>query len=926
MRTPQSGLSTEATVDSVHPTLPRWVAGSEHGRSIPEAIGRYRVGERLGQGGVGTVHAGHDDGLGRDVAIKFVPCAPGSKTATRVLREARALARLSHPGVVHVYDYGRLDGSVYIVMELVEGQTLQRWLETASPWRTRLSLYAAIGRGLSAAHAAGIVHRDFKPSNVVVDPEGRPHILDFGLARIDAEADLPRDGSPQKARTEEGLTREGDVMGTPRFMSPEQWRGEEVDARTDQFSFCVSLFQALLGEWPYTPEALMTAEPGRAPAIAGVASSAVPGGVRRALERGLAFTPDERWPSMDALLDELLRPLQRRKWAWAVGGAAVVALGLGGLWMNREDLEARCAAARGGLAWTDAERAPVRESFDATGLGYAGGTFAFVDRRLGGFADAWVEASEVTCLERARGESTTRQHADRQACLDEHRVRFRQTLGVLAEVDAKTLANAPEAARGLPDPSRCRDASTAAEVDEAVRDAVARADVLRRAARLEEALATLTEVMGEDVSPAVALRVRGLVHEDRGEYEDAAADLQRAYRAAEAEAQDELAARAAIELVRVLGYRLARHDEAGAFGVTAEAKLARIATEHDRLAADLAGARGRLALSRGDGPDALESLTRATGLREELGGDALGLAADLNKRAQALSDLGRDEEAAADLMRALELRREALGPTHPLVGSNRLNLGHVAAARGQAEVAFGHFEAAVTILESSLGGAHPQTAAALSGLSTALMQAGRVEEAHAASGRAIAAYDAAGVRKTAAQVRLNLATRMQESDPDAAAALVERARDDLHEAVGEEHPLSAQAMYQLARARRQQGRLEEALAEARRSAEVRQALRGPDDLGVLEAQGLVGQLLGQLGRPEDIAPVLARWFQSPPPRDVTARHAFAAITYAQGLYFTGREPEALAVVDAWLGPLQAALPDNKSVKALAILSKRWRDE
>ncbi|HSN29006.1 MAG TPA: serine/threonine-protein kinase [Kofleriaceae bacterium] len=324
-------------------------------------LGKYRLERLLGTGGMGAVWEAHDVDLDRKVALKVLgEGLAGDATAqARLLREARAMARLRHANVVAVYDALTLDGHDVIVMELVDGTTLAQWLADAP--RTPediMPVLLAAGRGLAAAHAAGMVHRDFKPHNVLVDREGRVLVTDFGLARSSELASLSDSPLPPALETtaaggtvslvrgdaatmaitprergalETPLTRTGALLGTPAYMAPEQLRGEPADARADQFAFCVTAWEALAGTRPYSGTTLgeiaRSIERGdRAEAVR------IPKPLRAPLERGLSAEPAARWPSMPPLLDALAPAPTRRSRAplWiALGAAAVVAAGAG---------------------------------------------------------------------------------------------------------------------------------------------------------------------------------------------------------------------------------------------------------------------------------------------------------------------------------------------------------------------------------------------------------------------------------------------------------------------------------------------------------------------------------------------------------------------------------------------------------------------
>ncbi|MEM9459954.1 MAG: serine/threonine-protein kinase, partial [Myxococcota bacterium] len=234
-----------------------------HGPATGTQVGPYVVIDTLGQGGMGRVYRAFDAKLSRQVALKVLRRDLESQEQTRLVREARVMAQLSHPNVVQVYEVGEHRGQTFVVMELVQGQTLRTWQRQPSrpSWRSCVRVYRQAGAGLAAAHEQELVHRDFKPSNVVIDDKGRARVLDFGLARTaaDPSTDGQRnknkitssDSSRTTGRVAERLTQTGVVVGTLAYMPPEQMLGDPVDARGDQFSFCVSLYEALYGVRPF---------------------------------------------------------------------------------------------------------------------------------------------------------------------------------------------------------------------------------------------------------------------------------------------------------------------------------------------------------------------------------------------------------------------------------------------------------------------------------------------------------------------------------------------------------------------------------------------------------------------------------------------------------------------------------------------------
>jgi serine/threonine protein kinase len=305
---PAPEVTTTRTQESV---LAREPAGPATALPRGATLGRYVVLEYVGAGGMGVVYAAYDFGLDRKVSLKLVRGERhGKERQERLVREAQAMARLSHPNVISVHDVGTYEDQVFIAMEFVAGGTLKHWLRSAPRGRAEVvERFLEAGRGLAAAHRAGLVHRDFKPENVLMGEDGRCRVTDFGLA-VPATASTEGPGTPAPA------------AGTAAYMSPEQRQGRAVDPRSDQYAFCVALHEGLCGERPPSP--------GPTPALA---AAGAPRALCRVLERGLSAEPDARFPSLDALLAELERSLrpERRRVALAGGlglAGSVAALGV----------------------------------------------------------------------------------------------------------------------------------------------------------------------------------------------------------------------------------------------------------------------------------------------------------------------------------------------------------------------------------------------------------------------------------------------------------------------------------------------------------------------------------------------------------------------------------------------------------------------
>lgn len=333
--------------EAMSPTIP--AAGEAH-RSLDrgQPVGRFIVLSRLGAGGMGVVFSAYDPKLDRKVALKLLHSSDGSthdprQAQARLLREAQTIAQLAHPNVIAVYDVGTFESEVYIAMELVEGDTLRRWLDKCErPLADIVDKFAQAGRALVAAHARGLLHRDFKPDNVLVGQDERVRVMDFGLARS-----LFTDGTPGEVEAgpdrggrgawDHPLTRTGMLLGTPRYMAPEQLAGRPVDARSDQFSFCVALYEAVYGCHPFERGmALDLIEgPGDSALLSPPPKHGVPDWVHRVIVRGLRADPSQRYPSMNALLQNLTPPpAVRRSWAPALLGVAAAAVLTGAVMMQ----------------------------------------------------------------------------------------------------------------------------------------------------------------------------------------------------------------------------------------------------------------------------------------------------------------------------------------------------------------------------------------------------------------------------------------------------------------------------------------------------------------------------------------------------------------------------------------------------------------
>ena len=492
-------------------------------------IGHFVIERKVGAGGMGEVYAAHDPTLDRRVAIKVLrPSGRAADAATRLVREAQALAKLAHPNVVAVYEVGEAGERVFLAMQFVEGTTLGEHLTRTRPrWTEVVRLYLAAGRGLAAAHAAGLIHRDVKPSNVLIDRHGHVAVTDFGVARAADDASLepsapswagPSLSGTGKSALSTDVTQAGAVIGTPAFMAPEQHAGRRATAASDQFGFCVSLWQGLFGVHPYVPPGHgevtspfeYMALVGEGPLIAPPAGHKVPRVIVRALSRGLAREPAARWPSMEELL-AVLEPRTPYR-AVVISLAAVATLGAGAaVWFaigaDRRDAGPSCrhqAGERVATAWGGPERGAIAAAFTATGRSFATGTAATTSAALDRYAAQFTTLATDAC---AAG-GTDAIAAARRQCLDRSLVELRTVVGVLRTATrGEVVDNAAAVVAGLPALDDCADPERLAAIGAPPPEqaaAVATLEARLATARAKHDAGELREVDGELAAIATA--------------------------------------------------------------------------------------------------------------------------------------------------------------------------------------------------------------------------------------------------------------------------------------------------------------------------------------------------------------------------------------------------------------------------------------
>ncbi len=624
-------------------------------------LGRYLVLDCVGAGGMGVVYTAYDPELDRKVAVKLL--REGAQGQARLLQEARAMARLSHPNVAAVYDVGTFEDRVFVAMELIPGQTLRAWLQAERSLPELLDVFLQAGRGLSAAHAAGIVHRDFKPDNVLVAPDGRTFVLDFGLARPSGVS-APLQELGVTAVAGPGLTEAGTVLGTPSYMAPEQRAGKTADARSDQYAYCVALHEALYGALPGQPA---------------VRERQVPGLLRQALARGLSEDPAGRYPQLEQLLEQLALARQgnaRRRGLviGAVAAGALVLLALAGV--RAKSGPALCAGGEAALqpSWSPAIAARIRETFSKSPVAGAAARAERAIKVLDAYGAQWLAARKDACeATRLRGEQSEELLDRRMVCLSARLAPLRATAALLAEGGPGVVERSVEAASALPAVHECADARGLLErlpppsdpevrkrIDQVTQD-VAGARALFNVMRMKEALAKGKEAaqaaraLGHPPLTADALLALGALQPLAGETGAAEVTLWDALSAAKASRDARLEAQVWVSLAAVTGNRLRKSVEGARIFAVAQAATAGLSDPGDLETRRLI-VLGEFQDMTGQGGMAVESLRAALARREaERGKDAPELSGVLKSLGDSLLREQRLDEAEAVLRRSVAL-------------------------------------------------------------------------------------------------------------------------------------------------------------------------------------------------------------------------------------------------------------------------------
>ena len=665
-----------------------------------DRIGRYQIGARVGRGGMGEVFRAQDTELARPVALKRLL---GAERADLV-REARAAAQLQHPNVVAVHEIIDAGDHALLAMEWIDGVTLRQWLrERERTWREIVTLLVAAGRGLAAAHASGILHRDFKPENVLVDRADRPRVADFGLARaIDAlakpeaapdrapdesvkpafalgsgHAEIAKGSPPgtalaQGSQPDHGPTPTaialgsvaGSLAGTPAYLAPELLGGS-ADARSDQYAFAVTLYEALHGTHPFggdTPELMW-----REMAIGRVrpGKRRIPAWLERAIARGLAHAPAERWPDLRSFLDELERRMRRVNRRSVIAAGALGALAVGAVWLVAPATTptAACGDELVDGVWTAEARAALGVRFATAAPGHGATTATATTGLLDHWAGAWRLARTTACT----AEPVRR--IARLNCLDRQLGELRAQLSVWRGADAGVVERAAAAASALPSPEECT-TSPAAPASGPIVELIAAVETLHRSGRIADATLRLPELVGLAVAePNHAFRARALLAAANIELDNHARDSGRAHAAAAAKAARQAGDDRALVSALLLQAAVLVDDKRFAEAIGMCDAVDALATDSVPAKIHTVRAHALSQLARHD--EALAAFRRAIDqLEREAAREPARrgqLAAAIGAYGTALGLAGKHADGAAELRKCLAIEETVLGPQHPEV-------------------------------------------------------------------------------------------------------------------------------------------------------------------------------------------------------------------------------------------------------------------
>ena len=713
--------------DTDHEALP--LALQERG-----SFGRFTILDTLGQGGMGVVLAAYDPQLDRKVAIKVLRTrklsgARREREAARLLGEARAMAKLSHPNVATVYDAGTIDDRVFIAMEYIPGRTLRQWLADGKhSVDDILDVFVKAGRGLAAGHHAGLIHRDFKPENVLIGHDGRVCVIDFGLAQAARSPHESDEGYPSDGGETPRETRTRGVFGTPLYMAPEQHERRELDARTDQFAFCVALFEALYGRPPYPANnffelttAVMTGKiemPNAKPDII-----RIPPRVADAVLRGLRTKREDRFPLMDALLDEIAPPPAKKRvlgLTWVVGGAVAAAVltlvivrAVGG---GDDPCAGGDARLRG--VWDVDVRDRVKATFLASRRSHAADTVGRVANNLDSYAASWIDRRQKVCeATHVRKEQSDAAFDLRMQCLANHLAELKTLTTLFVSADVAMIDNAVSATTSLPKPDDCvtmtlgatpaptpMQKGALAVLETEIAAARANVAALRYPVAIEKAKDVLARAkpFAYPMFDAHARYTLALALSGASKPADAERELRTALVDAARAKDDALSASLWTTLIFIVGAQLGRYADAVALEPVARVAIARAGT-NPRLESDLGYQMGYAHLTKGEVKLATESFETALKALGPNPPETVVVAQLLGALGGAYLRGGNVLGAKGAFERSLAIIDKTLGPSHPAIAVPLGNLGALSQALGNFDEAIQYQQRALKILEELHG-------------------------------------------------------------------------------------------------------------------------------------------------------------------------------------------------------------------------------
>ena len=828
-------------------------------------IAQYQIVRPLGGGGMGLVFAAWDPSLDRLIAIKVLRDPWSTDAGANLRREAMALARLHHPGVVSVFEVGEHDGQTYLAMEYVEGRTLRSWVEA---WRAAerrdyaalLDVFAQAAEGLAAAHAAGVVHRDVKPENIMVDEDGRARLMDFGLAGRQSRNVPTHDRSAPIDAGESMATRTHGIYGTPAYMAPEQFAGKGNE-HSDQFALAACMYEAIYGERirpsRMEPAALVADDPIELPAIV-----TVPRRIRAALNQALHIDPALRFASMQRFATALRHAAEPRSYGPAMMLAALLVGGLGSA-LALGSADQRCTGAPAQMAgvWDDARVESIESRSNERGGDLL---WQQVRPRLNDYRDQWVDAHQQACeAARVREEISTAEMDQRMACLRNRRSHLSALADALDEGDPRALAHGVRATQALPDVAACSDADYVArghfsaddpETAEAIEASVAKAELALLTSDLEGALsfsdtavqtARIADARGLADALVVQGKARVSLHDPRAH--DTLVD---AYERARRSGRNEAATDAAIALASLCHRHPSRPDEALWWSRLADLEIVRGAQPKLDVRRDIDAAHALVAAGRREQAharieDAVEALAVAHG------DDPVKRARPLRRIAGLYGSTGRPERGLTMARQARTALVDALGADHPELRHVEMALSGLSQNVGDIDAAIAHGQRALQLAEMTFGPDHIALARNLRELARATGESGRRQDALALADRALGLSHprpmAVPMQATLEGLRSDI---VGDFDPRAGLDAATRAYELARDSVGEQHQLTARYLARRAELLGAMGKFDEAIELNEKALADASVVLGSDHYDLIAIHGTLAATYQMSGRLE----------------------------------------------------------------------------